>query len=179
MDTKVQRSGFSWEKGSENSKQSLMKEKHSTMLALWIWERNSNLFLFPSYKPTLLRSDLSLRSLEPPESDFYLLLRPRQTQALSLVPGCVHHQNSCISQHELNCFASVVTLLQRSLQDLLTRHRSHLQTGAPERHKFHSARCLQSLSDERHVSQKAVSLPVLPWKQLCASHQRAPENKVG
>ena len=136
VDTKVQRSGFSWEKGSDNPKQSLMKEKHSTTLALWVWERNSNLFLFPSCKPTLLRSDLSLKSLEPSESDFSLLLRPRQTQALSLVPDCVHHQNSCISQHELNCFASDVTLLQRSLQDLLTRHRSHLQTEAHERHKF-------------------------------------------
>ena len=48
VDTKVQRSGFSWEKGSENSNQSLMKEKQSTTLALWVWERNSNLFLFPS-----------------------------------------------------------------------------------------------------------------------------------
>lgn len=117
-----------------------MKEKHSPTLShtgLWVWERNSNLlFLFPPNKPTLLRSDLSLRSLESAGSEFYLLLRPQQTQAFSLVPGCKHHQNSCISQHKLNCFDSDVTLQQRLLQHLLTRHRSHLQTGARKRHKL-------------------------------------------
>lgn len=156
-----------------------MKEKHSTTLVLWVWERNNNLlFLFPSYKSTLVRPDLSLRSPEPSESDFYLLLRPQQTQALSLVQDCERHQNSCISQHELNCFVLrspfARDLSKTSGQDTdPTFKLGHMKgTRSPC-----SSRRLQSLSNEQRVRRKAVPLSVLPWKQICTSRQRAPENK--
>lgn len=80
------RPGSSWGEGAETPNSSLVRERPSGTLTLWIGERNGQRALRrpPPSKPALLRPGLSCSSLEPSESSFTFC---RDADGLESGPG--------------------------------------------------------------------------------------------